>query len=372
MRVAKMKTAGAIGGKTDHNYRLKEVPNADPARAHLNKEYVAGPEDLGQRIDGRLTEAGVKVRKDSVRGMEFILTGSPEGFKRDEKGQVGDFSKSQWVENNLNFMKGRYGSNLVAFTLHQDEKTPHIHAVVTPVTGDGRLSAKDLFNPKTLKQLQTDYAQAVGMERGLEGSQARHIPMKQLYGQLEEVLGQNHQLLYGVKEPLGIEKPTTWDLLQPERYKAAQEAQINAEVERRTSELKAALKQAQIKAAANAKAASDIKLVKTELESAKSLNKALKQRHATELDAQKAKFTQMVTVFQKTLEQALAAVSVFVTLGLSRITPSKDLLTDSQKLLASKPNFIQHFLGAMTPPPKAEEIENKLERNRDQSRGFSR
>jgi len=374
LRVAKMKTAGSIGGKTDHNYRLKEVPNADPELRHLNREYVAGPEDLAQRIDARLVEAGVKVRKDSVRGMEFILTGSPEGFKRREDGGASDFSKSKWVENNLNFMKARYGSNLVAFTLHQDEKTPHIHAVVVPITPDNRLSAKELFNPKTLKQLQTDYALAVGMERGIEGSRARHIPMKQLYGQVEEVLGQNEQLLYGVKEPLAITKPSALDIIQPERYKAAQEAAINAEVDRRTGELKAALKEAQIKAAANAKAASGIKLVKRELETARSLNKALKQRHATELDAQKAKFTQLVTTFQKTLEQALSAVSVFVTMALSRITPSKEstLVTDSQKLLASKPNFIQHFLGAMTPPPKAEEIENKLERNRDQSRGFSR
>jgi len=209
-------------------------------------------------------------------------------------------------------MKARYGSNLVAFTLHQDEKTPHIHAVVTPVTGDGRLSAKELFNPKTLKQLQTDYAQAVGMERGMEGSRARHVAMKQLYGQVEEVLGRNEQLLYGVKEPLAITKPSALDIIQPERYKAAQEAAINAEVDRRTGELKAALKQAQIKAAANAKAASGIKLVQRELETARSLNKALKQRHATELDAQKAKFTQLVTTFQKTLEQALSAVSVFV------------------------------------------------------------
>jgi len=199
LRVAKMKTAGSIGGKTDHNYRLKEVPNADSQLRHLNREYVAGPEDLGQRIDARLKEAGVKVRKDSVRGMEFILTGSHEGFKRRENGEAADFSKSKWVENNLNFMKARYGSNLVAFTLHQDEKTPHIHAVVTPITKDNRLSAKELFNPKTLKQLQTDYAKAVKMERGLEGSQARHIPMKQLYAKVEEVLGQNEQLLYGVK-----------------------------------------------------------------------------------------------------------------------------------------------------------------------------
>ncbi len=74
------------------------------------------------------------------------------------------------------------------------------------------------------------------------------------------------------------------------------------------------------------------------------------------------------------VRRPLSAVSVFVTMALSRITPSKEstLVTDSQKLLASKPNFIQHFFGAMTPPTKTEEIEKKLERNRDQSRGFSR
>jgi len=53
---------------------------------------------------------------------------------------------------------------------HMDEYNPHVHIGVIPVTKDGRLSARDLFNPKSLEKLQTDFHQQVyrlyGLERG--------------------------------------------------------------------------------------------------------------------------------------------------------------------------------------------------------------
>jgi chromosome segregation ATPase len=60
-----------------------------------------------------------------------------------------------------------------------DEATPHMHLGIVPVTKDGRLSAKDIFTPIELKQLQTDFAKDVGkrfkLERGKEGSEAKHL-----------------------------------------------------------------------------------------------------------------------------------------------------------------------------------------------------
>lgn len=43
--------------------------------------------------------------------------------------------------------------------LHLDEKTPHIHYVVVPITKDKRLSAKELCgNRKAYQSLQSDFS----------------------------------------------------------------------------------------------------------------------------------------------------------------------------------------------------------------------
>jgi hypothetical protein len=190
IRVAKITSQASATSKTEHNYRLQpeRVPNADQAAPYPNQEYVNDAKKdywtlATERIEQVVTR---KVRADQVRAVEVILTASPEGFKRDADGRATDQQVSKWTGDNLRFLEERYGKeNVVSFTLHQDEKTPHIHAVLVPITPDGRLSAKDLFNRESLSQLQTDYAEAMkphGLTRGVEHSQAKHEPVRRFYG----------------------------------------------------------------------------------------------------------------------------------------------------------------------------------------------
>jgi hypothetical protein len=276
-----MKGAGSISGKSEHNYRVGHVPNADPEREHLNHEYVLNYENLTAAIEGRIQNSGIhKTRHDAVKGMEFILSASPERFGRDEKGQtIGDYQKSNWVAANLEFMKQQYGPNLVAFTLHQDEKTPHIHAVVVPITPDGRLCAKELFSPKTLRQLQTDYAQAMkpfGLERGIEGSRAKHVEMKRIYGmqQAERLTIERELTPVQEAEPLQIEKPGALDLLNLERWKQQQEARLNAQYAQKIAEFKEAAEKAQNIAVANATAREQGKVLQQRLDTSEGLKQA--------------------------------------------------------------------------------------------------
>jgi len=124
----------------------------------------------------------------------------------------------------------------VSCTLHQDELTPHFHAVVVPLTADGRLSAKDVFNPKTLRALQTEYAEAMkpfGMERGVEYSRAQHEVMRHVYGAQERSRGELATLTR--PEPatrLRIEGPSGLDLVNLSKWRADQEARLNAELAR--------------------------------------------------------------------------------------------------------------------------------------------
>jgi septal ring factor EnvC (AmiA/AmiB activator) len=95
----------------------------------------------------------------------------------------------------------RYGENLLTFTLHQDETTPHFQALIVPITttpktvtlknGEEhirtghRLTAAEMFSKETLRQLQSDYADAMapfGLVRGVEKSPARHEDIKRTYG----------------------------------------------------------------------------------------------------------------------------------------------------------------------------------------------
>jgi hypothetical protein len=237
-RVAKIKTAQAGAAKTAHNYRQRETPNADTERKPMNHEYINTAErNYWELATERIQEAGAKVRHDSVRGMEVLLTASPEAFKRQADGTPNDWHGSKWAEANIAFLKAQFGEkNVVSCTLHQDELTPHFHAVVVPLTADGRLSAKDVFNPKTLRALQTDYAEAMkpfGMERGIEHSRAKHEVMRHVYGAQERSRGELAELTK--PEPatrLSIEGPSGLDLVNLTRWRVEQEARLNAELAR--------------------------------------------------------------------------------------------------------------------------------------------
>lgn len=283
LRVAKVTSAGSATGKTEHNYRICEVPNADPERRHLNREYVnLGEKDIWTLAAERIEGAGIqKVRKDAVRAMEFLITASPDTFKRNNAGVVmDDYRNSGWVKDNIDFLARKYGKNLVAVTLHQDEKTPHIHAVVVPITTDGRLSAKELFNPVTLKKLQTEYAQAMGkhgLERGIEGSRARHRTMKQIYGAQQltkQEIENDLKPLLPTQEPLTIDRPGAFDLLNLEGWKQQQEAKINAKYNAGLDQARRIAGNAHKIAVANATAAEQVRILQKKLETSERLKQA--------------------------------------------------------------------------------------------------
>jgi hypothetical protein len=244
IRVAKIKTQGQAQGKTKHNYRLMETPNADSERtATFNQELVnTGQLDYWSLAEQRIGEVVKrKVRDDQVRAMELVLTASPEWFKRDQDGQAEDMRGGKWVEDNLNFLQQKYGGkNVVSFTLHQDEKTPHIHAVVIPITDKNRLSADTLFNPKTLNQLQTEYAQAMrvhGLERGIEGSRRHHRDMKQVYGRQEHAAAELSTLAEPVATvPAQAVQLGKVPLLDREAWREQEQGRINAELVRQVQE----------------------------------------------------------------------------------------------------------------------------------------
>lgn len=204
MRTAKLTSAGSIGGLNNHLERKMEVPNADQQLQGYNSRPV-GSGDLWADINTRLQQAGIeKVRTNGVYGVEFLLTASPEAFNYqktvDTSGKVGlrgnvelwknfEARSKEWLEENF----GK--ANLVNFTVHKDEQTPHIHAVIVPITEGkkgNKLSARDVIggDRSRLAQLQDSFAkkmEPLGLQRGVEKSKARHVAIREYYGVAKEV-----------------------------------------------------------------------------------------------------------------------------------------------------------------------------------------
>lgn len=182
--VAKQK-GGSVGASSLHNGRERETPNADPERSHLNRVLIGDDRSAQTRVREIIDEHGGKPRRDSVEAVELLLSASHEYFEGRD-GEIDEGRLERWVERSVRFLADRGNCGICAkAVLHLDERTPHIHAHMVPVTEDGRLSATHFLDGrKKMKELHTrynTYVKDLGLERGREGSRATHQRVKQFY-----------------------------------------------------------------------------------------------------------------------------------------------------------------------------------------------
>ena len=184
MRAKKLNSMGSVAASLQHCYRERETPNADQARTPENEHYGARSSDEAMgRLRERLPE---KRRKDAVLAVEYVMTASPDWWKTANKQQ-----QQAFFNRSMDWLAAKYGKeNIVAASVHRDEASPHLSAFVVPRTADGRLSAKEFIgNREKMRNDQTSFAQRVadlGLERGIEGSQATHQRVKSYYAALEQ------------------------------------------------------------------------------------------------------------------------------------------------------------------------------------------
>ena len=218
------KPKGNDARTTAHIERTVQPGNADSERTHLNKEFIDFPdgvENRTQAIQHRIENAGItrKIRDNQVRALQVMLSGTPEDMQRIQtQGKLDD-----WCKDNIEWLQDTFGKdNVVSAVLHMDEKTPHIHATVIPIVSGERRKAKqeesngkmkyrkkpkdtvrlcadDVMTRDNLERFQDTYAEKMrkyGLERGIKGSDARHISTPQYY---RELFAQNENL----KESIG-------------------------------------------------------------------------------------------------------------------------------------------------------------------------
>lgn len=184
LRTAKLKTIGNVASSLAHTYRTRETSNADPDRSHHNEHSHASPGEVVQALKDRLPE---KRRKDAVLGLEFFIGGSPEWFQAKDRRQ-----QDAYFRDAVAWLEKRHGKdNLVGWSIHRDESTPHLVAYVVPLDDKGKLNARQWTGgAAALSRMQTEFSREVstqhGLERGIKGSKARHQTIKNFYAQIEQ------------------------------------------------------------------------------------------------------------------------------------------------------------------------------------------
>ena len=119
----------------------------------------------------------------------------------------------EWCADNMKYFADTFGKeNIVVAHLHRDEETPHIHVTLVPIvkgerkrrkreeqtkkryrkkpTDTVRLCADDIMTRLRLKSYQDTYAEAMakyGLQRGIDGSKARHKSTQQYYNETKKL-----------------------------------------------------------------------------------------------------------------------------------------------------------------------------------------
>jgi Plasmid recombination enzyme/Toprim-like/Protein of unknown function (DUF3991) len=187
LRTAKLTSFGNIGGSAAHNFRERKTPNADQSMTHTN--HTTGAQSSKEVLDAvkaRL-ETVPTVRKNAVLAVEYFIGASPEWFQTATPVQ-----REAYFDDAEKWLKQRHGAeNVIAFTRQYDETSPHVCAYVVPIDAKGKLNCSHFLDGRNkLSEMQTDFAEKVGkrfnLERGIEGSTAKHTTVKEYYARIQE------------------------------------------------------------------------------------------------------------------------------------------------------------------------------------------
>ena len=186
MRIGRLKSNTAVAHAARHNLREYDPHNVDQDRSKNNIDlYSETREEVLSKLNDRLSTVDRKIRPDAVKAVEYVITRSPEATHVNDR---------QYLNDALVWIERKHGAeNMLSATMHMDEDTPHLHAIIVPMVEKEKngktvnsLSAKTYFSgKKVLSNLQTDFHEKVGayhnLDRGIMRSGAKHIPLKEFY-----------------------------------------------------------------------------------------------------------------------------------------------------------------------------------------------
>lgn len=202
---------GPASALEKHHERKKERyasnPDIDSSRSHLNYHLVEPRLKYYGEIQTRIEKAQrenpkCKVRKDSVKFIDTIVTASPEFLAAMKPEGV-----RRYFERALKFLQQEVGAeNIFSAVVHMDERNPHMHLCFVPLTEDNRLSAKEIMGGRDkLIQWQDKFHDFMAeefphLERGQSAADTKrkHVPTW-LYKQAHQLTGEMKQIRKEIK-----------------------------------------------------------------------------------------------------------------------------------------------------------------------------
>lgn len=221
LRTEKHNTVGSVSAALSHDLRARQTLNADPALYEKNAYSSTDIDSVLAEMKRLVDSCDDKCKNDKpVLCIQYLITASPESADHQS------FSFDKYLNDGLEAIKKKHGAENVIFNAtHRDETTPHMTVYVVPVvdeptkkvkrsvyTGekdkDGnrirevrefdskpkrKLSAAYFLDgPSKLSALQTWFHESVGakhgLERGVLGSRAKHIPVSQFYDAINKAI----------------------------------------------------------------------------------------------------------------------------------------------------------------------------------------
>ena len=167
-----------------HHERTKEEyksnPDIDTSKSKNNIHLIAPQMRYKAEVDKRIKESGCRVRKDSTRFVDTLITASPEFFWNMTHEKM-----VEYFQRAVDFIKSKIRPDMIfSAVVHLDEKTPHLHLCFVPLTEDNRLTAKEILgNRAKLSKWQDEFHEFMvkfypDIERGTSATltQRKHIP----------------------------------------------------------------------------------------------------------------------------------------------------------------------------------------------------
>lgn len=211
-------TKGAWFDPTAQEFnRLDALDNPFAARDKLIKEAKEANLKAGQKWRGP--------QKNSAAAVEVVLSFSPD-WAGDWRNNPADKARiDEFMKRAREYVAEKYQGTVLSLAEHFDEKTPHFHAVLVPLTKNQRISSErdrdekealkqdswryssgDFFGGRVgLRQFQTEIHEKVrdlGLERGVIKSRAQHQNLADYDKEMKKIEEKKQALVLQEKELL--------------------------------------------------------------------------------------------------------------------------------------------------------------------------
>ena len=205
LRFEKRKGGPASALEKHHERKKKQYtsnPDIDPERSHLNYHLVEPQHKYYGEIQLRIEQAQkenpkCKVRKDSVKFIDTIITASPEFLAA-----LSPERTRHYFKHALDFLAEEVcEENIFSAVVHMDERNPHMHLCFVPLTKDKRLSAKEVMGDRNrLIEWQDKFHDHMSLEfptlergQSAASTKRKHVPTW-LYKQAQRLSEQMAQM----------------------------------------------------------------------------------------------------------------------------------------------------------------------------------